>query len=90
MTGDRTQTMTLSRTEIVELQRLCDWLDTQPCRSATSSDVIRALPDCKHWVSHAWKGKRKEARVIYYQVGYGWRLHRFWQRQLDKLALEVS
>lgn len=82
--------MSLSREEIVELQRLCDWLETQPCRSASSSDVVRAMPDCKHWVSHAWKGKRKEARVIYYQVHYGRRVHRFWQRRLDELALLVS
>ncbi len=82
--------MTISRSEIVELQRLCDWLEMQPCKSAMSSEIMRALPDCRHWISHAWKGKRKEARVIYYQVGYGWRVHRYWQRKLDKLAMKVS
>ena len=77
--------MNLSEGDLIELEQLCIWLSHQPCKSAYSTDVIAGLPQLQSWVSHAWKEKRRSARLIYYQVGYGWRLRRNWERRLDLL-----
>lgn len=76
----------LTRVEISELQEICDWLSKQPCQCAYSKTIVEELPHLDHWFSHTWRHKRKEAGLFYYQVNYGWRLHRrAWQKRLEGL-----
>lgn len=79
----------LTSAEIQELQQLCEWLSNQPCQSAYSGEIIQQFPKLSHWVSVAWKQRRKDAGVFYYHVGYGWRLHRQWRQRLNWLGEKV-
>lgn len=81
----------LTRVEIAELQEICYWLNKQPCQCAYSKDIIVELPHLAHWFSYTWRHKRKQSGLFYYQVGYGWRLHRkLWQRRLEGLTQSVA
>lgn len=75
--------MKLTSLEIADLQQLCEWLDTQNCKSAYSAEVADRFPHLNYWVSSAWKPQRKDVGAFYYQVGYGWRLHRKWRERLE-------
>lgn len=81
----------LTRQELSELQEICDWLDKQPCKSAYSKAIGDELPHLSHWFSFTWRHKRKSVGLFYYQVNYGWRLHRrSWQQRLNLLVQSVS
>jgi len=75
----------IDASEIEELEELCNWLNKQPCKSAYSVDIARSLPHLQHWTKTAWKPKRRTASLIYYQVTYGWRLCRNWEKRIKKL-----
>ncbi|PIG90810.1 hypothetical protein CSQ79_24495 [Gloeocapsopsis sp. IPPAS B-1203] len=71
--------------DIKELEELCNWLSHQPCKSAYSADIAKSLPHLQQWTKTDWKSKRKAASLIYYQVTYGWRLCRNWEKRIKKL-----
>lgn len=76
----------LTKTDIAELLELAEWLETQPCKSATSGEVASNKPHLKRWTDSVSSIKRSQAKIIYYQNGYGWRLNRNWKSNLYKLT----
>lgn len=80
----------LTKLDIAQLLQLSEWLELQPLRCASSGDIVNQFPHLRNWVSSAWLAKRNLAKVIYYQVGYGWRLHRNYKSRLAKLTDEIN
>lgn len=78
-------TASFTEREVLELQELCEWLSTQQMHSAYSDVILRELPHLKHWVSKAYKDKRRDASLIYFRTGYGWCLHKRWRPRLKWL-----
>lgn len=76
---------TLDIGTIEQMQRLCEWLDSLPYKSAYSSDICRKHPDLAYWVSLDWLPERKYANAIFYQGGWGWRLRKDWRKRIDEL-----
>lgn len=73
----------LTKTDIAELLELAQWLERQPCKSAYSSEIPKHL---RQWADSYMQPKRSHSKIIYYQVGYGWRLNRQWKSNLYKLT----
>ncbi len=80
----------LTKQDIAELLQLSEWLELQPLRCASSGDIASLFPHLRNWTSSAWLAKRNLAKVIYYQNGYGWRLHRNYKSRLAKLTDEIN
>lgn len=80
----------LTKQDVAGLLQLAKWLELQPCRSASSGDIANQFPHLRNWTTSAWLAKRNLAKVIYYQVGYGWRLHRNYKSRLAKLSDEIN
>lgn len=78
-------TVLFTEQELTELKDLCEWLSRQQMQSAYSDVVLRELPHLKHWVSKAYKDKRRDARLIYFKTGYGWYLQKRWRLRLREL-----
>lgn len=82
--------MLLTKTDIAQLLELSDWLEMQPLKCASSSDIAIALPHLRHWTSSSWMHKRNAAKVIYYRSGYGWQLFRTYKSRISKLTIEIN
>ncbi len=75
----------LDRVAIEKLQRLCEWLDSLPYKSAGSRHISSKHPDLVCWLDPKWSLKRKYVDVIFYSVGWGWRLRKDWRKRLDEI-----
>lgn len=75
----------LDRVALEQLQRLCEWLDSLPYKSAGSRDISSKHPDLVCWLDPKWSLKRKYVDVIFYSVGWGWRLRKDWRKRIDEI-----
>ena len=55
----------LNKVAIEQLQRLCEWLDSLPYKSASLSDISSNHPDLVYWLDPKWSLKRKYVNVIF-------------------------
>lgn len=79
--------MEITPIEQSQLDKLCEWLWSQPCHAASSDQVMQVLPELCHWISSNPALKKKRQGWIYYQVGYGWRVDKKWCKKFLKIGV---
>ncbi len=90
--------MRLTRKAIADLRRLCEWLDAAPRRAFYPSVVAITVKlhglapypeECSYWLEESHRQQRKQADVIFWGTGWGWRLRKNWRQQLEQLEAEL-